>query len=245
MLRLAIILCDDLGRRISSTFASYGSLYADFVKLGADDDIEFEFFRAHEGELPAQVNDFDALVIGGSRAGVYEPHEWISPLIDMARTAIDSHVTTTGICFGHQLIASALGAEVRPARGGWNLAAQNYQLSDTALTDGGEQMRLIAFHQDQVQNIPEGTTAYLTSEGCEIAGLITDSIFTMQPHPEFTPEVTSAILSASRGGAISESNIDDALERLDGEFSARRASELFWSAFQRTRAHQAAETSAD
>lgn len=245
MLRLAIILCDDLGRRISSTFTSYGSLYADFLKLGAQDDVEFEFFRAHEGELPAQIAGFDALVIGGSRAGVYETHQWIPPLIDMARTAIDNHVTTTGICFGHQLISKALGAEVRPARGGWNLAAQNYQLSATSLTDAGEQMRLIAFHQDQVQDIPEGTTAYLTSEGCEIAGLIADNILTMQPHPEFTPEVTAAILSASRGGPISESNIDDALGRLDGEFSGRQASQLFWSAIHQTRAHRTAATSAD
>lgn len=231
MFRLAIVLCDDLGRRISSTFSPYETLYTDFIKLGAEDSIEFNVFRAHKGELPDDIAAFDALLIGGSRAGVYEAHDWMSPLINMVRTSLDHHVTATGICFGHQVIAAALGAEVAPSRNGWNLAAQNYESLDTDFGPAGEQMRLIAFHHDQVQSVPDGTTCYLTSPRCDIAGLVADHVLTMQPHPEFTPEVTSAILNASRGSSIPESDIDDALTCLDGEFSAMQASQLFWSAF--------------
>jgi len=53
-------------------------------------------------------------------------------------------------------------------------------------------------------------------------------VLTMQPHPEFTPQVIAAILAASRGGPISDRDIDDALLRIDGSFSSHRASELFW-----------------
>ena len=232
MSRIAIVLCDDLGRRISSEFASYETLYEEFLSLAAPGECHFSVFRAHDGELPRNVLEFDAMLIGGSRAGVYEPHEWIPPLLHMIRTAIQSKVTTLGICFGHQAIAAALGAEVAPSSNGWNLATQTYECRDLGGSPDVEQLRLIAFHQDQVHTVPEGTSCYLTSAGCEIAGLVGENIFTMQPHPEFTPDVTSAILNASRGDRFFESVIDDAIARLDAPLSATRASQLFWSAIQ-------------
>ena len=229
MNRVAIVLCDDLGRRISSQYATYETLYADFLRLGSGNDLDIEIFRAHEGNLPGDIWSFDAMIIGGSRAGVYEPHEWIPPLLSMIRTSIDHQVATWGICFGHQAIAAALGAEVAKSSDGWNLAAQTYEFRKNASELATDPLRLIAFHQDQVQSVPEGTSCYLTSTGCEVAGLIGDNLMTMQPHPEFTPEVTTAILEASRGSVIPDSDIDDALTRLGGRFSSVSASELFWS----------------
>ncbi|MGA0036444.1 MAG: hypothetical protein ACO3HT_09985 [Ilumatobacteraceae bacterium] len=215
MFRIAIVLCDDLGRRISSEFASYETLYKEFLSLAAPEECHFSVFRAHHGELPRNVSEFDAILMGGSRSGVYEQHEWIPPLLDMIRTAVHSKVTTLGICFGHQAIAT-----------------QTYECRGLGGSPDVEQLHLIAFHQDQVHTIPDGTSCYLTSTGCEIAGLAGENIFTMQPHPEFTPEVTSAILNASRGDRFSESVIDDAIARLDVALSATRASQLFWSAIQ-------------
>ncbi len=229
MNRAAIVLCDDLGRRISSQYATYETLYADFLRLGSSNDLDIEIFRAHEGNLPGDVSSFDAIIIGGSRAGVYEPHEWIPPLLSMIRRSIDHQVATWGICFGHQAIAAALGAEVAKSSRGWNLAAQEYEFCNSTTPLATDPLRLIAFHQDQVQSIPAGTSCYLTSSGCEIAGLTGDNLMTMQPHPEFTPQVTRAILEASRGSVIADSDIDDALTRLDGAFSSTTASELFWS----------------
>lgn len=232
MSRIAIVLCDDLGRRISSEFATYEALYADFLTLAAPGECEFSVFRAHDGELPHNISEFDAVLVGGSRAGVYEPHEWIPPLLNMIRTAIQNKVTTLGICFGHQAIAAALGAEVAPSINGWNLATQTYECRGLGGSPNVEQLSLIAFHQDQVHTVPEGTSRYLTSAGCAIAGLVGENIFTMQPHPEFTPDVTSAILNASRGDRFSESEIDDAIARLESTLSATRASELCWLAIQ-------------
>ena len=232
MSRIAIVLCDDLGRRISSEFASYETLYEEFLSLAAPEECHFSVFRAHNGELPHNLSEFDAILMGGSRASVYEQHEWIPPLLDMIQTAIQSKVTTLGICFGHQAIAAALGAEVAPSINGWNLATQTYECRGLEGSPDVEQLHLIAFHQDQVHTIPDGTSCYLTSTGCEIAGLAGENIFTMQPHPEFTPEVTSAILNASRGDRFSETVIDDAIARLDSTLSATRASQLFWSAIQ-------------
>ena len=137
-------------------------------------------------------------------------------------------MSTWGICFGHQVVAAAMGADVGPSTTGWNLAAQNYEVLSGPHADSTDPLRLLAFHQDQVHTVPSGTQCYLTSPGCAIAGLSGDNLLTMQPHPEFTPQVIAAILAASRGGPISDRNIDDALLHIDGSFSSHRASELFW-----------------
>ena len=137
-------------------------------------------------------------------------------------------MSTWGICFGHQVVAAAMGADVGPSTTGWNLAAQNYEILSGPYADSTDPLRLLAFHQDQVHTVPPGTQCYLTSPGCAIAGLSGDNVLTMQPHPEFTPQVIAAILAASRGGPISDLDIDAALLRLDGSFSSHRTSELFW-----------------
>lgn len=227
--RVAIVLCGDLDRQISSQYAPYETLYADFLHLGTTNDLELETFRAHEGDLPKDIGSFDAMIIGGSPAGVYEPHEWIPPLLSTIRESLQLQVATWGICFGHQAIAAALGAEVSKSPRGWNLAVREYEFCGSRAPRSADQLRLIAFHQDQVRSVPEGTSCYLTSPGCEIAGLVGDNLMTMQPHPEFTPHITSELLEASRGSRISESEIDDALTRLDGPLSSEIASELFWS----------------
>ena len=222
------MLCDDLGRRISTQYAPYETLYAEFLNLAAPDVLETSVFRAHIGDLPDDVTSFDAVVIGGSRASVYEPHDWIPPLLSVVRSSLESDMSTWGICFGHQVVAAAMGADVGPSTTGWNLAAQNYEILSGPYADSTDPLRLLAFHQDQVHTVPPGTQCYLTSPGCAIAGLSGDNVFTMQPHPEFTPQVIAAILAASRGGPISDRDIDDALLRIDGSFSSHRASELFW-----------------
>ena len=68
MIRVAIVLCDDLGRRISTQYAPYETLYAEFLNLAAPDVLETSVFLAHKGDLPDDVTSFDAVVIGGSRA---------------------------------------------------------------------------------------------------------------------------------------------------------------------------------
>ncbi len=124
MIRVAIVLCDDLGRRISTQYAPYETLYVEFLNLAAPDVLETSVFRAHKGDLPDDVTLFDAVVIGGSRASVHETHEWIPPLLSVVRSSLESDMSTWGICFGHQVVAAAMGADVGPSTIGWNLGAQ-------------------------------------------------------------------------------------------------------------------------
>lgn len=235
-----MLLCDDLGPRIDAIGGEYTDLYRQLVE-SADPDgdrVDMVSFRAHDGTVPTagELASFDAVMIGGSKAGVYEDHPWLQPLMATVRTAIDAHIPTIGICFGHQVVATALGATVTPFEGGWNLSGIDYHFVDATqrhALDTTDTMRLIAFHQDQVREVPVGTRRYLTADRCEIAGVVGDAILTMQPHPEFSSDVARAILESGRGRRFSDAEIDDALSRVDGPLDHGVAARLIRSVIER------------
>jgi len=68
----------------------------------------------------------DAIVITGSSAGVYEDHAWLPPLRAFIQGAYAAHTPMLGICFGHQIMADALGGDVRKSEKGWGLGRHTY-----------------------------------------------------------------------------------------------------------------------
>lgn len=56
--------------------------------------------------------------------------EWIVRLVDYVRKAYETtDVALVGICFGHQIIARALGGEVRRSGGKWEVSVDKVRLS--------------------------------------------------------------------------------------------------------------------
>ena len=72
----------------------------------------------HRGELPASVDDVDGWMLGGSRRSVYDDLDWIRDGEEFVRAAVAAERPVVGICFGHQMVASALGGTVEAARSG-------------------------------------------------------------------------------------------------------------------------------
>ena len=93
-----------------------------------------------------------------------------------------------GFCFGHQLIAQALGGQVSKSEKGWGLGTRMFKVlrNETWMTPTLEEMTLLYSHQDQVTQLPPQATALGTSEFCPNEMFsIENHIFCMQGHPEF------------------------------------------------------------
>ncbi len=204
-----------------------------FARLLADGGFTFRTWDVEAGELPADVHEAGGWLITGSRHGVYEDHPWIAPLEDFIRQAVAAGVPVVGICFGHQIVARALGGRVGKHSGGWAVGPQDYTIRDPE-SDALLTLRLNAWHQDQVTEPPPGTEVIGRSDFCPIAALkLDDRVLTFQPHPEFDADTIRA-LAAHRGrGVVPDDRLDAALDALDGPGDADRAADIIIRFFRR------------
>ncbi len=167
-----------------------------FRTLLGEDAFTYIIYDVEAGELPASTAEADGWLITGSRHGAYEDHPWRDPLEDFIRSAYAGGRPLVGICFGHQIIARALGGDVVRADGGWIAGPQTYE------GPGGMRFAVNAWHRDQVTKVPVDLEVFLKGEGCPVAGLFQQGrVLTFQPHPEFSPDYAAALL-AERGSAL-------------------------------------------
>ncbi len=122
-----------------------------------------------------------------------------------------------GICFGHQLLARALGARVEKAAAGWGVGPHDYEVLERPawMADAPETIRLNAMHQDQVLSLPEGAKVVARSEFCPFAVLAYDDrAMSIQAHPEFDNAYERALITMRRGKLIPEARAEPAFTAL-------------------------------
>lgn len=185
-----------------------------------------------DGDIPASPTENDLWIITGSRFGVYEDHPWIAPLEQFIRDCRDAGSKMFGICFGHQMIAQALGGRVEKSEKGWGLGPHDYAAVNWpgGLAPAPENIRIQAFHQDQVTEPPAGAQRIATSPFCENAALWYPGFaISVQGHPEFGKHYVNDLLSLRRGTLLPEADVDRALASLDRETTEAELSEILRS----------------
>jgi GMP synthase-like glutamine amidotransferase len=179
-----------------------------FRRILADHGFSFRDYSVVDMAFPADVHDCDGWLITGSRHGVYEDHPFIPPLEAFIRDAHAAGVPMVGICFGHQIIAQALGGKVERHAGGWAVGPQDYDF-------GGETIRLNAWHRDQVVTPPPGATVLATHPFCANAALAYgDTMLTVQAHPEYGPDFIEGLMETRGKGVVPDPLMQDARNRL-------------------------------
>jgi GMP synthase-like glutamine amidotransferase len=88
-----------------------------------------EYFDVVADVPPASVDACDGYLITGSPAGVYDDKPWIAPLAEFVRQS-QARVPMVGICFGHQLMAHALGGQVVKSPKGWGIGLHSYRVAE-------------------------------------------------------------------------------------------------------------------
>lgn len=174
-------------------------------------DAAFSSFAILDGEFPNSPKDCDLWVITGSKFGAYEDHPWIPPLEEFIRSVRKAGGLMFGICFGHQLIAQALGGTVRKSDKGWGLGVHEYDTTNwpQELGEAPEGIAIQAFHQDQVEALPDGAKSIASSDFCEHAALWYPGFaLTVQGHPEFSKSYASALIKSRRGTVLQEEDAD-------------------------------------
>ncbi|MCT4607949.1 MAG: type 1 glutamine amidotransferase [Pelagimonas sp.] len=155
----------------------------------------FQTWAALDGDIP-QAREADGWLITGSRHGVYEDHAWIPPLEQLIRDIVAAERPLVGVCFGHQIIAQALGGRVAKFDGGWAIGPQTYDFPDGQKT-------IQAWHQDQVLDAPEGTQTVASNDFCKHAALLyPGQAYTVQSHPEFDDGFVQGLIDTRAKGVV-------------------------------------------
>lgn len=196
-----------------------------FAHLLRDEGFTFRTYRVVDMEFPADVHECDGWLITGSRHGVYEDHPFIKPLEALIRTAYAEAVPLVGICFGHQIIAQALGGKVERYEKGWSVGPTDYDFN-------GETLTLNAWHRDQVVEKPAIADVVATNGFCENAALVYgDRAFTVQAHPEFKDEFVDGLIKTRGKGVVPDAVMQAAGARLGtpihDQTIARRIADFF------------------
>ncbi len=196
---------------------SHGTYVRMFERL-LGPDFDYVAYSVIDGVLPEGVEAADAWLVTGSRFGVYDEAPWIRPLEAFLRAAMAARVPIVGICFGHQLLAQAMGARVEKAAAGWGVGPHDYEVvaRPAWLTGVADRFTLNAMHQDQVLTLPPGATLVARSAFCPLAVLAYDDrAISIQAHPEFDNAYERALIGMRRGVLIPEERADPALAALE------------------------------
>jgi len=137
-------------------------------------------------------------VVTGSRAMVTEREAWMERAAAGLRDWIAAGRPVLGVCFGHQLLAHALGGEVD-----WNPQGRIYGTIQVELLDAGKTDPLFGVlpprfaahtaHSQSVRRLPPGAVPLARSEGIAVqAARYADTAWGVQFHPEFSESVMRA-----------------------------------------------------
>jgi GMP synthase-like glutamine amidotransferase len=218
MTRIGVLHMDEFPEHAVHVLGGYVELYEHLFR---DVPVELVHVPVHHGVTPASLDDADVWVIGGSRYSVYDDLEWIRTAEELIRDLVAAERALVGICFGHQLIAQALGGRTARAPSGWGIGARRYDTLRPLpwFAAGDDHMVLLASHQDQVLEPPAEATVWSTADYCPVAGMtIGERVWTMQGHPEFVPPVVE-VLYEGRRAVLGDEAVDAARRSLSRPLS--------------------------
>lgn len=202
--------------RLSEDFPRYPRMFEALLSA-ADAGLRFETVSLVEGEALPDAAACQGVLITGSPAGVYDATPWMEPLRGFIRAAFAAETPMVGVCFGHQIIADAMGGDVRKSEKGWGVGRHTYELLQHRpwMAGGGAHVSLAVSHQDQVITPPNGAVTLARSAHTDHAMLVYEDapVMSLQGHPEFGDDFVAALYAARRG-RLSDEQVDDAIASL-------------------------------
>ncbi len=217
-MKITIIEVGKVPEPIRHRFSPYADMFQNmFDTCGMP--FSQEVVSVVDGESLPDPSQLEGVLITGSPAGVYDDYAWLDPLRGFIQKAYAEGTPMLGICFGHQIMADALGGDVRKSDKGWGLGRHSYRVVSRPafMADAPDTLSIACSHQDQVIVPPEEAEVILASDFTPNAGLVYRSgrALSFQPHPEFEDDYTLALAEMRRGSAPT-TVVDDAVYSLSG-----------------------------
>lgn len=214
-MNIGLLQCDHVREEFQNIASDYSDMFRQFFAEHIPE-IELTVYDVCHGELPNNVDLHDGYITTGSSHSVYEDIDWIHQLASFVRQLNEHQKKLVGICFGHQMIAHALGGRVERAESGWGIGIKSSEVKSTKawMQPVQQEYNLLLSHQDQVMTLPPNGEVLAGNAHCPISMFgVGEHFLGIQAHPEFTVDYADALMQV-RVDRIGQSTIDDAQSTL-------------------------------
>ncbi|MFV1983016.1 MAG: GMP synthase [Thiohalomonadales bacterium] len=187
-MHIGLLQADRHDINIEQQFGTYSDMFQQLFHQ-ADSDVNFTTYQVIDSKYPESINECDGYLITGSKESVYDKQPWIESLRKFVVDISHQESKLVGICFGHQLIADALGGKVEKSKNGWGVGVTSSLVTEpnSWMVPPKQKFSLLVSHQDQVVKLPDGAICFADNEFCPYSGYrIGRKILSFQGHPEFT-----------------------------------------------------------
>ncbi len=214
-MNIGLLQCDHVAERFQHSAGDYPAMCGALFQRHAPQ-ITLTPFAVCDNEWPSTLDECDAYITNGSRFSVYDDVPWIHRLKEFVRQLHDAGKPYVGICFGHQMLAEALGGSVAKAPAGWGVGVHAMEVTqmEAWMQPPQRQCHLQYMHQDQVLQLPAHAVVLGSSAHCSVAMFrVGQHMLGIQAHPEFTADYSRALLH-DRRARIGDERTQQALDSL-------------------------------
>ena len=207
-MKIGLLQCDDVAQDLQSAHGNYPQMFEDLLRAQVPD-LEMVTYRVMDGEYPSDLTECAAYLTTGSKFGVNDGLAWIDALEEFVRQLWDQRIPLVGVCFGHQLMAKALGGTVGKSEKGWGVGVSFNQVVARKgwMDPWQEKLDLIVSHQDQVVQLPAQAEVLVSSVFCPYYVVQYGGHFmSVQGHPEFCKSYSRDLMEM-RKGAIPDARL--------------------------------------
>ena len=106
-MKIGLLECDHVLEKFQHIDGDYQDMFTELLPQ-----IEWQFYDVCNGHFPKSVDECEAYICSGSKHSVYENIAWINRLKEFVFQLYKKQKLFVGVCFGHQILAEALGGKV-------------------------------------------------------------------------------------------------------------------------------------